>query len=277
MGSKRKLASTIVDFILLENPQCKYVYDLFGGGGAITYEFAKRGQISQVIYNDLNTGVVNLHIHLSKNSLTKEDYRWVSREEFNQLKNGTDYYSGIVKTCWSFGNNPEKGYMYGSNIEELKKQAHDYLIDNGYFENKHLRKALIKEFKSENRIFSRLDLQRLEQLERLQHLERLEQLEQLHNNNFISFLNLEYNKVIIDTPIEETVIYLDPPYFGTGKYQCAVNHETLKEYCINSKYKIYLSSYEFDGLNPVLSINHRSILSATNNSNKVIEKLFTNQ
>ena len=34
MGSKRKLAKEIVDYILLNNPNTKYVYDIFGGGGA---------------------------------------------------------------------------------------------------------------------------------------------------------------------------------------------------------------------------------------------------
>ena len=38
MGSKRKLASKIVDYMLDNNPDCKYVYDLFGGGGAISFE-----------------------------------------------------------------------------------------------------------------------------------------------------------------------------------------------------------------------------------------------
>jgi site-specific DNA-adenine methylase len=35
MGGKRKLSKQIIDFILAKNPNCKYFYDLFGGGGAI--------------------------------------------------------------------------------------------------------------------------------------------------------------------------------------------------------------------------------------------------
>ena len=37
MGSKRKIAPKIVDFILDQNPDCKYIYDLFGGGGAVSF------------------------------------------------------------------------------------------------------------------------------------------------------------------------------------------------------------------------------------------------
>ena len=60
MGSKRKLAGKIVDKILLDNPNTKYVYDLFGGGGAVSFEFLQRPQIEMVHYNELNAGVVAL-------------------------------------------------------------------------------------------------------------------------------------------------------------------------------------------------------------------------
>lgn len=35
MGSKRKLASKIVDFIIDLNKGVEYVYDVFGGGGPL--------------------------------------------------------------------------------------------------------------------------------------------------------------------------------------------------------------------------------------------------
>ena len=38
MGSKRKLAKQIVDKILVDNPNTKYFYDLFGGGASVTFE-----------------------------------------------------------------------------------------------------------------------------------------------------------------------------------------------------------------------------------------------
>lgn len=60
MGSKRQLASKIVDKILELQPNTKYVYDLFSGGGAISFEFLQRPQIEKVFYNELNTGVVEL-------------------------------------------------------------------------------------------------------------------------------------------------------------------------------------------------------------------------
>jgi site-specific DNA-adenine methylase len=49
MGSKRKLASNIVNLILELNPKCKYFYDLFGGGGAISFEALQKPKIATII------------------------------------------------------------------------------------------------------------------------------------------------------------------------------------------------------------------------------------
>ena len=91
MGSKRKLSSRIVDYILSKNRDCKYVYDLFGGGGAISFEFLQRKQIKKVVYNELNTGVCELLKKIQKDGVTKDFYKWVSREEFNAHKNDDDW------------------------------------------------------------------------------------------------------------------------------------------------------------------------------------------
>jgi hypothetical protein len=71
-------------------------------------------------------------------------------------------------------------------------------------------------------------------------------------------------------------MYLDPPYKNTEKYQCELNHKDLYNFIKNSPYKIYVSSYEWEGLNEVASYEHRCTLSETAN-NKVIEKLFCNR
>ena len=110
----------------------------------------------------------------------------------------------------------------------------------------------------------------MEQLERLAQLERLEQLERL------KLTNLSYEEVKIETPMEETIIYCDPPYKGTGKYEKDINHNNFLEWVKNSPYKIYVSSYEFD-LPCVFELSHKSSLSATNNNKKTVERLFCNQ
>ena len=86
MGSKRKLAKRIVDEILQANLKTKYFYDLFGGGGAISFEALQRKKIKKVIYNELNTGVVELLRKIQEDGITKEFYQWIDRDTFNKHK-----------------------------------------------------------------------------------------------------------------------------------------------------------------------------------------------
>ena len=394
MGSKRKLASKIVDFIIDLNKGVEYVYDVFGGGGAISYEFVRRQQIKRVYYNDLNTSVCELIKKIQKDGVTKEFYNWVSREDFHSLKNGNDWKAGLVKTCWSFGNN-QKTYMYGERVEPIKKQFHDYVFykkdlqgyeninsDNiqertsyikrqtkGSFENtmKNLEiKRLFKKYQNildskhskettrefctwlrttgirpsqinkitnsdmgghylaksgqhaiptiemwnllkanynfkdipewvnnlfdiESQLKILVDenesvLNRLNYLERLNSLSYLEHLARVNSLNHIptptpilSVSNLDYKDVKIDTPTNKTIIYLDPPYFNTAKYEENLCHNELYEWIqtlTRQGYRVYLSSYE-SPLYEVLDFVHRCTLSGHAN-NRVNEKLYSN-
>mgnify|MGYP003407595431 CR=1 FL=1 len=305
MGSKRRLSREIVDHILTAHPNTKYVWDLFGGGGAISFEFLQRPQIERVVYNELNTGVVELLRKIQKDGITPEFYQWVDRDTFNKHKNDDDWFGGLCKVVWSFGNS-QHGYLFGNGIEQYKKEFHELVVDGidhtqsmssycmEYVKEKYgiecdltlnipseinikqrrlnIRKQLT-DFESRCKNTKPLkQLQHLQQLERLQLLERLEHLEQLQQ---LDIRNQSAFDVVIDTPTDETIIYLDPPYKGTGKYQEDVCHDELKRYIDNSPYTIYLSSYDFD-LPVVKQMKHRSTLSPTKN-NAVVEKLFCNK
>lgn len=273
MGSKRKLAKEIVEHILWREPGVKYIYDLFGGGGAVSFMALQYPQIKTVFYNELNTGVCELLRKIQKEGVTDEFYQWIDRETFNANKDKDDWFGGLCKIVWSFGNNSQKGYLFGKEIEGIKREAHEYLMANGYDKTVATRVNLVKKFKQDKNIIGRFELEQLENLERLQQLENLERLHQLENLERLEISNLSYEQVKITTPIHETVIYLDPPYKGTEKYQHDISHDDLLAWIKSSPYKIYLSSYEFDGLFECLSMKHRSTLSATAN-NKVEEKLF---
>ena len=275
MGSKRKIAKPIVDYILAHNPNAKYVYDLFGGGGAMSFEFLQRKQIKKVVYNELNTGVCELLRKIQVDGVTEDFYRWVSCEEFEAHKKDTTWLGGLLATCWSFGNN-QKDYIFGKDIEESKRLLHEIIvnkcdtargifakqtgvyIDNYYLQSPNIQKRRIAVLGVVKAQIGRCDL------------EQLQRLEQLEISNKSAF------DVEIATPIDETIIYLDPPYQGTATYAKDICYATLFNFCKNSPYKIYVSSYEFN-LPCVFEINHRSTLSATNNAKKVIERLFCNQ
>ena len=285
-GSKRQLSKLIVDYIQIHNPNACYIYDLFGGGGSISFEALKRKHFKSVFYNEFNAGVVELLKHIRTQGITPKMYEWVTRETFEKHKNDDDWYGGFLKTCWSFGNN-QKDYLFGKEIEEDKRLLHEVVVNKCEISRLALPFELDKDFlkiepMEKRRLaimgfikknIGRIDLQQLQQLERLERLQQLERLERLEQ---LEITNLSYEQVPITTPIEQTIIYCDPPYKGTGKYQKDIDHELFYNWVKNSPYKIYVSSYDFD-LPCVLELSHRSTLSATNNSKKVVEKLFCNR
>lgn len=289
MGSKRKLAKPIINYILANNPNTKYFYDLFGGGGAMSFEALKRKKIKQVSYNELNAGVVELIKKIKKDGITDEFYEWIDREAFHDLKNKDTWKGGLVATCWSFGNNKDKGYLFSEDNEKIKKPLHNIIVNkcqdsidefyelSGLLINYDLliadsinqRRLDVMNFVKKNKS------ERLQQLERLTQLQQLTQVENLLRVENLSISNLSYEDVIINTPISETIIYLDPPYQNTAKYKHDIDFDKLFDYIENSPYKIYISSYDMP-FEVVAEFEHRSTLSATAN-NKVIEKLFCNQ
>ena len=299
MGSKRRLSREIVDHILTAHPNTKYVWDLFGGGGAISFEFLQRRQIERVVYNELNTGVVELLRKIQKDGITPEFYQWVDRDTFRAHKNDDDWFGGLCKVIWSFGNN-QKGYLFGNCIEQYKKEFHELVVDGidhtqsmssycmQYVKEKYgIECDLALNIPSEihikqRRLNIRKQLTDFESrckntnpLRQLKQLEQLEQLQQLPRLGQLNILNQSAFDVVIDTPTDETIIYLDPPYKGTGKYQEDVCHDELKRYIDNSPYTVYLSSYEFD-LPVAHTMKHNSTLSQTKN-NATVEKLFCNK
>ena len=292
MGSKRKLSKTLVDFMLQENPNAIYFYDCFGGGGAMSFEAIQRQQVSKVYYNEFNTGVVELLRKIRKDGVTDEFYQWVDRETFKKHKDGDTWFSGLVATCWSFGNN-QKSYLFGKEIEEDKRLLHKVVVNrcekslkefNDKFElNIKMNVGMFDENMTQRRIriLNTVDIKQLallEQLPRLQNLERLQNLHNLHNLQQLEISNLSYEQVEITTPPEETIIYLDPPYQDTEKYSKTICHKEFYEWVddlTKKGYKVYISSYN-SHLPCVLEIEHTSLLSSIN-TNKVTEKLFTNK
>ena len=72
MGGKRKISDKIIDYIVKHNPQAKYIYDLFGGGGAISFEALQHKQFKKVFYNELNTGVAELLRKIQKDNHARQ-------------------------------------------------------------------------------------------------------------------------------------------------------------------------------------------------------------
>lgn len=287
MGSKRKLASKILDVITARHPQARYFFDLFGGGAAVSLEALKRPQFERVTYNDLNTGVVELLRKIQVDGVTPDFYKRISREEFHALKTGDDWKAGLVKTCWSFGND-QRTYIFGPKVEPLKRVLHEIVVNrceraqleyvaltgepiptsalNAATVNE--RRLAVMAFVKSRR--GRFELEHLERLKQLQQLQQLPQLERLE------LRNLPFDRVVIDAPPSETVVHLDPPYKNTKGYQEQACHAAITEFALVSPFPVYISGYETGGFSEVAQWAHRSTLNS-NTSKPVVERLMGNR
>ena len=284
MGSKRKHADKLICMMLERKPGCKYFYDLCGGGGAMSFAALQKGMT--VFYNDAQADLVDFMRfvfermrlpHGQFGMFPDEFYSFVSREEFTQLKHEHSAYAQFVRICYSFGNN-QRDHLFNPEIEKLKHLAHNIVVFQ--CENSLLELQSILGIPLSLSGLSTLNERRLEfgrqikilckRLD-LEQLERLEQLEQK-----ISFTNLSYENVCIDTPIDETIVYLDPPYRNTRKYIEGLCHNQLDSYFANLPYLAFMSEYSAP-FKCVFQINTRSTFSSTSNSCAKIERLFVNR
>lgn len=268
-GSKNSIAKKIIDSL----PPADHFYDLFGGGGAISHCALLSGKYKYIHYNELDPLAYKAFDMAVKGEFKNEN-RWISREEFNKLKN-TDPYVAI---CFSFGNNPKKGYCYAKDIEHIKKALH-YAICYQDFSLLELMNIHIKNsVKGRNNVINTMKeivkvLPISNAYGRLQSMERLERLQRLADvdTSNVIVTNKSYNDVEIEN---NSVVYCDPPYINTSKYNEQFNHDEFYEWCRTQK-NVYISEYTMPSdFKTVLEIN-KTCCMGTNNNKATIEKLFT--
>lgn len=213
-GSKKKISKKIVEIIKQNFGTDKPIYDIFGGGGAITAECILNGL--EVHYNDLNKGITDAF-----ERVISQDRKWiktliVSRDEFFEIKakenKTTDDFLKLLIN--SFGNN-KKDYLYSKEISDLKYKLAKEIIKNhdvfsGYKQTETYKKVTSG---SEWDWFNKKQkkhkvLQRLQQLQQLGQIERLQQL------NKVKATNKSYHDF---SKVSGAILYLDPPYEGANQ------------------------------------------------------------
>ena len=203
-GSKKKISKKIVEIIKQNFGTDKPIYDIFGGGGAITAECLINGL--EVHYNDLDETVTSMFQKVVSEDRDYLKTLLVSREEFLKIrdKENKTIDDELKLLVNSFGNN-RNGYLYSEEFSDLKHnlaaeivKKHD--VFSGYRKTETYLKTKIA-FK--------------ERLQRLQQLEQLEQLQQLQRLERPEATNLDY-KAFSD--VENSILYLDPPYQGATGY-----------------------------------------------------------
>ena len=264
-GSKKKISKKIIEIIKQNFGTTKPIYDIFGGGGAITAECILNGL--EVHYNDLDKDITNAF-----ERVISQDREWiktliVSRTEFTEIKDKenktTDDFLKLLIN--SFGNK-KANYMYNKQISDLKYNLAKKIIEkhdvfSGYKQTETYKRSIEK-------------YKQLEQLQQLQQLERLQQLEQLDE---VKATNKSYHTF---SDVSGAVLYLDPPYEGSYQKSYINSFDSQEFYDwafeIAKNNIVIISSYSIsdERFEVVYSFDkaHRTIQGGTRNDK--CEKLF---
>lgn len=269
MGSKEKILH-FLEYVFQREHNKKYFIDPFCGGFSVC-AYVLENKRFKVLANDLNHYVIALYKEMLFNNsreIKKVWLDWVSRERFNDVKDNPNkypnWYVGYVLTIWSFGNS-QKNYLFGKDIEEIKRQAHEFLLKNGYNGTSQTRITLVKEFKLKAKQEGRFELQQLQQLEQLQQLQRLEQLQQLDSMDWFDFI-----QSIPKDILEKSFIYCDPPYENTAQYQKnEMDYGFFWQWFRDFPYPVYVSSYNApNDIKPINAVLKQSLLSSKSREKK---------
>ncbi|ASZ71722.1 methylase [Lactococcus phage 66901] len=210
-GSKKKISKKIVEIIKQNFGTDKPIYDIFGGGGAITAECILNGL--EVHYNDLDKNITNAF-----ERVISQDREWIktliiSRTEFLEIKakenKTTDDFLKLLIN--SFGNK-KRNYLYSKEISDLKYNLAKEIIE------KHDVFSGYKQTETYKKVTSGLDWnwfnakpEKNKTLEQLQHLQQVDRLQKV---NKIKATNKSYHDF---SEVSGAILYLDPPYEGTSQ------------------------------------------------------------
>ena len=297
-GSKNQVAAEICALF----PTKTNFYDLFMGGGAITHRLLHEGRFDKLFINDINPLPMRLFYDSARGQVPKP--RWVSHEEF--AKNRKD--DAYTACLFCFGGDWES-YAYGKEVEPIKEALHYAVVDLDFSKTDalgidlralaryptwqarraHLKAVVKMEARKDKEHLERLvHLERvaqLEHLERLVHLERVAQLEHLERlvhlervaqlipcYNPYQVRGLRYDEVTI---LPDSVIYCDPPYKDTKKYQKeSFDHDAFYDWCRKQTEITFISEYTMPDDFICIHEFYRLEGKAAYQTRKVTERLF---
>ena len=232
-GSKKKISKKIVEIIKQNFGTNKPVYDVFGGGGAITAECILNSL--EVHYNDLDKTITDMF-----NKVVSSDRGWiktliVSRKDFFEIrdKENKSVDDELKLLVNSFGNN-RKNYLYNAKYSDIKYNLAIEII------KKHDCFSGYKQTKT----YNENPYKNIDKNDQLQQLQRLQQLGRLQELNIIPTTNKSYEHF---SEVENSILYLDPPYeMAHNGYKFEFDSQKFYDWAFKmSKNNIVLiSSYE---------------------------------
>ena len=279
MGGKNTLSEKILEVL----PKADNFVDLFCGGGAVAHCALATGKYKKVLINDLDPRIAEL-VYMILTGQFKSDFRWISREEFEKRKDGTDMQDVWLSLVWSFGNNRMR-YLYSRELEPYKHAVWMARVEGDCSGLKALgidiedgSKDTIK--KNEDLVRNALGLEKNYSLDSLSRVEaHSTERTILHEHGFVeadasslSWTSGSYETIEIP---ENSVVYCDIPYENTyGYMNRKFEHKDFYDWARNQKELVVISSYECpEDFVPVAQFEYVSRYSSVGGK-KVFEKLF---
>ena len=241
-GSKKKISKKIVEIIKQNFGTDKPIYDIFGGGGAITAECLLNGL--EVHYNDLDETATSMFQKVVSEDRDYLKSLIVSRDEFFKIhEKGNKTIDDELKLLVNSFGNDRKTYLYSRKFSDLKYNLAIEIIKKHDAFDRYRKTETYKNAYRPFDIGKDKNHQALEQLQQLQQLERLQQLGRLKQ---LEVTNLDYTEF---SDIENAILYLDPPYENTvlkGYSIHEFNSQSFYDwaYKMSKKNIVLISSYE---------------------------------
>lgn len=238
-GSKKKISKKIVEIIKQNFGTDKPIYDIFGGGGAITAECLINGL--EVHYNDLDETVTSMFQKVVSEDRDYLKTLIVRREEFFKIreKENKTVDDELKLLVNSFGND-RRTYLYSEEFSDLKHNLVTEII------KKHDTFSGHKKTDTYKNAYRPFDIGKVDRSQVLQQLQRLHQLQRLQQLECVEATNMDYTEF---SDIENAILYLDPPYENTllkGYSVNEFNSQSFYDWAYNMSKKniVLISSYE---------------------------------
>ena len=238
-GSKKKISKKIVEIIKQNFGTDKPIYDVFGGGGAITAECLINGL--EVHYNDLDRTITDMFQKVVSEDRDYLKTLLVSRDEFFRIreKENKTVDDELKLLVNSFGNN-RKNYLYSKETSDVKYNLTIEII------KKHDAFDGYRKTDTYKNAYRPFDIGKEDRFQVLQQLQRLQQLERLQQLQRVEVTNLDYTEF---SGVENAILYLDPPYEKAHLNGYSINNFSSKAfydwaYNMTKNNTVLISSYE---------------------------------
>lgn len=264
VGSKKKISKKIAQIIAQNFGTDKPVYDLFGGGGAVSLELMLNG-FEDVHYNELDKMTFASFSTALYDDFDVRDLIVTRDEFFEILDRNHDGFDELKLLVNSFGND-RKSYLYSKLMSDTKA----YLAKKIVFCESDWRQY------KKTKTYKQFEIERIQQIERIKQIEQIEKIQKaLHKD--LKYTNTDYKDF---SNLSGTILYLDPPYEqATDKYKLGTfNSAEFYEwaYKMSKRNTVIISSYEVNDnrFEPVFEFKTaRSTLNSKGFGNRT-EKLF---